>query len=444
MSISSSLFSGVSGLTSYGYAMSVIGDNIANVNTIGFKGSSTAFEDILSQSIATSSGTSQVGRGVTLSNITASFDQGSFESTSEATDLAIGGKGFFMVTDADTGITYYTRSGVFRLDENGYLVNPSGLTVQGWVAEENSDGTVSTVGAIQDIVIDSTSSEPQATSLVSMAVNLSSDSNETAYNSGDFLSNFSTTDGADADYYNYSTTLTVYDSLGSSHVITIYFQKVDNGGASTETEWEWYAVTDPANSENGSYDIQAQGTLTFNSDGVLICEEIDLSQCLFDFSGGAELNQTVDFQFGTQAGAVTESTQYSSASTTMYQAQDGYGSGFLESISVDTEGVIAGHYSNGQIIYLYQIALANFQNPWGLDKEGGSLYAESKSSGQPLTGIAGTNGLGSISSNSLEQSNVDIATEFVKMIITQRAFQANSRVITSTDEMMAELINLKR
>ena len=431
MSISSSLFSGVSGLTSYGYAMSVIGDNIANVNTIGFKGSNTAFEDVLSQSIATASGTSQVGRGVTLSNVVSSFDQGSFESTSEATDLAIGGKGFFMVQDPDTGTTYFTRSGVFRFDVDGNFVNPSGLVVQGWQVEENADGSISTVGAIDDIVISATSSDPNPTSLVTEAVNL--DADETI--SAAFTLNEAT---GDVTNYAYSTSLNVYDSLGSTHAVTIYFTKV------ADNTWTWNAVVDDQNTQSGSFEIQASGTLTFNSDGVLTDETLDLSQCLFDFAGAAAQNQTIDFNFGTQTGAINESTQNAGSSTTTYQTQDGYGSGFLENISVDGDGVIAGHYSNGQILYLYKIALANFQNPWGWDKEGGSLYAESRDSGQPITGPPGSAGLGNISSNSLEQSNVDIATEFVKMIITQRAFQANSRVITSTDDMMQELINLKR
>ena len=430
MSISSSLFSGVSGLASYGNAMSVIGDNIANVNTIGFKGSSSVFEDVLSQSIATAGGTAQVGRGVTLSSVTATFAQGSFESTNEPTDLAIGGKGFFMVRNADTGNIYYSRAGLFRFDVDGNFVNPVGLVVQGWDVQENADGTISTVGAIDDIVISSTSSDPRATTIVTEAVNLSS----SEASPGVFALDGAT--GATSNY-NYSTSLNVYDSLGETHPITVYFTKTG-----TTNEWRWNAVVDSSNTASGNYEIRADGTLTFNNSGVLISEVQGLNT--FDFSSGAASGQVIDFQFGTQSGAVSESTQFSSASTTIYQNQDGYGSGFLENVSVDPDGVIAGHYSNGQILYLNKIALANFQNPWGLIKEGGSLYGESRASGQAITGPPGTAGMGKISPNSLEQSNVDLATEFVKMIITQRAFQANSRVITSTDDMMAELINLKR
>ncbi|MFH1625490.1 MAG: flagellar hook protein FlgE [Pseudomonadota bacterium] len=433
MSISSSLFSGVSGLASYGNSMAVIGDNIANVNTIGFKGSSATFEDALSQSIATAGGTYQLGRGVMLSAVTASFAQGSFESTDQPTDLAIGGKGFFIVKNADTGNVYYSRAGHFRYDVDGNFVNPVGLVAQGWSVQENTDGSISTVGAIGDVVLSSNSSDPQATTTVTEAVNL--DSTATAPSSA-FSLNGAT--GA-ASNYNYITSLNVYDSLGETHAITIYFTKTSSSGV-----WKWNAVVGSSDSYTGSYEVQASGTLTFNSSGVLTAETLALSGCLFDFTGGAAQNQTVDFQYGTQSGAVSKSTQYSSASTTVYQNQDGYGSGSLEQITVDPDGVIGGHYSNGQIIYLNKIALASFQNPWGLTKRGGSLYSESRQSGQAITGPPGTAGMGKLSPNSLEQSNVDIASEFVRMIITQRAFQANSRIITTADDMLAELINLKR
>jgi len=187
-------------------------------------------------------------------------------------------------------------------------------------------------------------------------------------------------------------------------------------------------------------------SLTFNTNGILI-EQSPITYTLpsggFDFSQGAEPGQVITFDFGLKSN-IGASTQYRSPSSTIFQTQDGYGSGFLQEVSVDTDGVISGHFSNGQILYLAKIALANFTNPWGLEKIGGTLYAESRQSGQPVTGPPGTGGLGKLNPNSLEQSNVDLATEFVKMIITQRAFQANSRIITTADDMLAELISLKR
>ncbi len=679
MGLSSSLFSGVSGLNAYGSAMSVIGDNIANVNTIGYKSSRASFEDALSQTIAAAAGSSQIGRGVALSNITASFFQGSFESTSEPTDLAIGGKGFFMVENPNNENVYYTRAGQFRFDEEGFFVNPAGYHVQGWGVQESADGSINAIGAIGEIMISSTSSDPRPTELVQIAINLDATDEilatpgqatsaaaittgfifdtgvndeivfddgagpytvslitqgglgaqtvctgdevataiETALTSANGESytvtysavtnrftivndagnansidlewsnasstaagtlGFDTVDtpvalgesdvsdnsvsfnilagvndefditvdrnpitggpvtvtlaagqytaselaahmetainqaliaageevradvsynidtqrfviasasqgetsyieidpGAAADFLatinvtnndenqgsgsfsvenadttsNYSTTMPVYDSFGSVHPVYIYFRKdAENAGPPPTTDWQWFAVVGASDSASGEDEIQAQGTLTFNESGTLILESdvaYPLASGGFDFTGGAAQGQEIDIRFGLQTDAISASTQFSSPSSTIFQSQDGYGSGFLESISVDVDGVISGHYSNGQIIYLFKVALANFSNPWGLKKEGGNLYSETRKSGQAVTGPPGSAGLGRISPNSLEQSNVDLANEFVKMIITQRGFQANSKIITTTDEMLAELINLKR
>ncbi|MDY6843858.1 MAG: flagellar hook protein FlgE [Thermodesulfobacteriota bacterium] len=443
MSISNSLFSAISGLSAFGETMSIIGNNISNINTIGFKSSRVVFEDALTQAVATAAGSSNVGRGVELSTITTSFNQGSFENTNETTDLAIGGKGFFVVKVAgSTSDVYYTRAGQFRFDKDANLVNPHGLIVQGWQVQESVTGEISTVGAIVDINIQSDSSDPNPTANIYMAVNL--DATAQSPTAGDF-------DLADKDNTsNYVTTISAYDSLGTTHPVSIYFRKTATAGL-----WQWFAVVDASNTASGSEEVQAAGTLTFNEGGVLLTQtQATAGQTVgnytiptpagFDFSGGATQNQAITFGFGIGSSSVPKSTQYSSSSTTVFQTQDGYGSGYLQNISVDTDGVISGHYSNGQILPLFKVALANFSNPWGLDNKGSNLFAESRESGQVVTGPPGSVGLGKISSNSLEQSNVDLGTEFVKMIITQRAFQANSRIITSTDELLVELINMKR
>lgn len=922
MGISSALFSGVSGLNTLGASMSVIGDNIANVNTIGFKSSRTTFETLLAQNITGASGTSQVGRGVAMSAIDASFAQGSFESTNEATDMAIGGKGFFMVRSPQTGM-YYTRAGHFSFDEEGYLVNSAGYRVQGWILDPNS---IDPRGAITDIQINATSSAPNATSEVNIAVNLQNsslfvetpatvesdpatqsnfifegggndllginggattidlvtglagspltagtlytgqevaaalqdalnatgtlgtstitynpetnqftflnsagliidanstgyanevlglstttdstlvagitfdDTEETAYNvtssnnsfsisvdggnsvsvtidtgvytipelrkeiedeinealaanlqtttvdvrydtqnnvfqimsssrggedsriqvtaitgsNNNFLptiniddytehlgetsngytlpgyteskwDNFSmfrviagtndilnvggvsvsisngtsgffsgteiaeilsedatmiaagitvtydtaterftfnkTTGGvvvnlnfadatttaedilgflntanvplapggteqsdnsvafniitgdndtldiivngneatsgvpitvtidagvytgdnlaaeledkintalADAgssdtvdvtydegigririassrlgpnssvqinsslgitediglvggtlqiddatinygqgfqvedlnsltpdDSANYSTSLVVYDSLGNQHTVTFYFRKAYVSDTAQTTAWEWFAYVPASDTASGLPEAQARGTLTFNQNGALTGQSA--TEWLttapdgsdgegFDFGGGAAPQQEVTIDFGLLSGT-NLSTQYAASSSTIFQTQDGFGSGFLQDVSTDADGVISGTYSNGQVLYLARVALANFVNLQGLSREGGNLYSETRQSGQPVTGTPGSGGLGTISPNSLEQSNVDLSTEFVNMIIQQRGFQANSRIITTTDDMLAELINLKR
>ncbi|HEX15556.1 MAG: flagellar hook protein FlgE [Deltaproteobacteria bacterium] len=445
MGLSSSLFSAVSGLRGYGIAMSVTGDNIANVNTLGFKASRITFEDALSQLVATAAGSSQVGRGVAVSDISMIFAQGSFETTSEPTDLAIGGKGFFILRDPNNLKTYYTRAGQFRFDADGRLVNPEGYIVQGWRVQRNASGGVDIVGSITDIVISSTSSDPRPTAEVQIAVNLDA-SAETPSVAFDINDSSTWLDAS-----NYHTSITVYDSFGQGHAVTVYFRYIGTD-ASGNRQWQWWATVQGSDTASGRDEACATGVLTFNPDGVLVSEspsggedpENPGNPPDFDFSGGAAPDQVINFYFGLQPGAVSKTTQFASPFATIYQTQDGYSSGFLQTVSVDTDGVIYGHYTNGQIMPLFRIALANFANPWGLLKEGGNLYSESNRTGEVVTGPPGTAGLGRIAPNSLEQSNVDLANEFIKMIIFQRAFQANSRVVTTTDDMMAELINIKR
>jgi flagellar hook protein FlgE len=501
MSISSSLFSGISGLSTNGNAMSVIGDNIANVNTIGFKSSRTTFQDVLSQSVATASGTAQIGRGSTLSAIDTLFQQGSFESTSNATDLAIGGNGFFIVSPPNEETQYYTRAGQFRFDADGNFVNPEGYIARGWALDADGND----VGTLTDIQMNTFTSPPEATNRVTAITNL--DSEDTS----NVDSLFSTWDATSASgpigdtAYGYQTAIRVYDALGNSHDITIVYDKINaaseynDGTVDLENTWEYLVTCNPDDDLRTAFagteaqGVLMRGTCTYNATtGVL--ESISA----YEYSGSGDptdnanwvptnsfssdgypqteaefvdgVSQPIAIQFGTRStngtwsgGAATvadiaadglststwepqalSSTQYASSSTTVYQTQDGYGTGFLETISVDTDGVMVGHYSNGQILNLFRVGIAKFNNQQALNKVGGNLWSATRASGDAITGHAGTNGLGSISPNSLEQSNVDIAAEFVKMITTQRGFQANSRIITTVDAMLEELINLKR
>lgn len=254
------------------------------------------------------------------------------------------------------------------------------------------------------------------------------------------------------DSSNYSTSLVVYDSLGNQHSVTFYFRKAAIAANNQTTTWEWFAYVPGADTASGNTEVQARGTLNFNQQGLLTGQSpvqwlTELADGTagegFDFGSGAEPQQDIDIDFGLGQN-INLSTQFSAPSSTIFQTQDGFGSGFLQDVSVDPDGIISGNYSNGQVLFLARVALANFINPWGLSREGGNLYAETRKSGQPVTGTTGSAGLGKISPNSLEQSNVDLSTEFVNMIIQQRGFQANSRIITTTDSMLQELINLKR
>ncbi len=471
MALSSALFSAISGLSTLGNAMQVIGDNIANVNTIGFKASSFTFQDLLSQSVSTRSGTAQVGRGVALGDIYATFEQGSFESTGNTTDLAIGGDGFFVMRESGTQNLFYTRAGNFRFDKDGYLTNPEGYVVQGWRLDENGQD----IGSVTDIVLDSFTSPPQASTQITVITNLSS---RATSNSNDLSAAW---DGDDSDgdgsfisddAYEYQSTVKVYDSLGSTHDITVYYDP----DHTTPNQWEYIIVCNPSedNRSGATGDdlgLLARGTITFNSSsGTIEDMDMELNDGQGNWSGasissngyyyftptfisGTPMN--VEFNIGTRdanAGVGTAAwandslttTQYATASTTTFQSANGYGAGDLQGVDVDVDGVLTGIYSNGQLIPLFRVALAKFQNVQGLRKEGGNLYRQTRESGDAITNRPGTNGLGSVAPNSLEQSNVDIANEFVRMITTQRGFQANSKIITVTDQMLAELINLKR
>jgi flagellar hook protein FlgE len=528
----SSLFSGISGLLASSNAINVVGNNIANVNTTGYKSSSCTFEDALYQSINSSSGASQVGRGVQLSSVTTDFSEGSLETTSSSTDLAIGGKGFFIVRDSSSGHTYYTRAGSFFLNSNGNLVDPNGYVLQG---KEIDQATGAAAGVDRNITISQAPSQPRATQYLAMNVNLQSDSQWAgameglsgtgavasvtasdgeypatgsyvfAYNAatGELTVTVSITDldgnvtgtqsytnsvaagtsytnfgGSGLDIVtvgtpsfpsadtmqttevsgfsvtevsatqtpsttsNYSSSITVYDSLGQSHTVTVYFRKSSEYETTGQSTWEWIAEVDATDSTSGVNTIAGWGTLTFNSKGVLVSGG-EAQAVSFNFSNGAEQNQNIDLVFGSGTGGGT-TTQYTIASTTNYQTQDGYPPGTLESVTVSSDGIISGTYSNGQTIELYQITLANFNNPNGLKKEGSNLYSATVKSGVAYTASPGNGGLGTISSNSLEESNVDLATEFVKLIVAQRAYQANSKVITTTDEILEILMNIKR
>lgn len=483
MGLTSSLFSGVSGLSALGNSMTVIGDNIANVNTVGFKSSRVLFQDILSQTVATQSGSAQVGRGTSLGDVTAAFDQGSFESTESTTDLAIGGEGFFIVRDPNnTENEFYTRAGSFRFDKDGNFVNSAGYLVRGWELSRNeTTGDVEDTGSITDINLASFTSPPEETDRVKVIANLDAqgdnnsvgaDALSAAWN-GDLALDSNIGDTA----FEYQTTIKVYDSLGSTHDITIYFDKGDN-----DNEYEYIVTCNPAedkrvfaaplvpgDSFNG---LLGRGTLQFTSSGVLgntamtferlesggtwVAPAVpaDLTNQHFtfepDFLGGTGTAMSVELNFGTAhdgANWVPDSlatTQFSSASTTVFQTATGYGTGDLQSISVDVDGAITGQYSNGQVTPLFRVALAKFQNSQGLFKEGGNLFRATRNSGERVTGKPGANGLGSIASNSLEQSNVDISNEFVKMITAQRGFQANSKIVTTVDTMLSDVIAMKR
>lgn len=413
MALSSALYSGISGMNTNGTAMSVIGNNIANTNTVGFKSSRTVFSDLLASSVNGSGGASQVGRGTGLSTVDNLFSQGTFETTDSQTDLAIEGEGLFVVRPEGSKGLYYTRAGSFSFDGDGFLTNAEGYRVQG---KPYVNGVLSSADAT-DIKVDINAGIPaQMTNTMTLSTNL--DANAPVITAA--------FDPTDTSTFNYSNATTIYDSLGNTHLMTTYFSK------SAANTWDWNVVD-----ENNSVvysSAAASNALTFDTSGAQVSGGTATLGPLTLGTGTAA--QTINF-------ALENTTQFANDSQVISQTQNGYGAGNLTNISIDNEGNVLAKYSNGEEISVSRIVLAKFSNFSGLQKEGASLFSATSDSGPPRIGVPGTE-LGNIFTNALEQSTVDLAAEFVKMITTQRGFQANSKVITTTDEMLSELINLKR
>jgi flagellar hook protein FlgE len=402
-----SLFAGVSGLRSHQTRMDVIGNNVANVNTLAFKSSRVTFAEGFSQMLSSATrpqgdqgGTNaaQVGLGTKVGSIDTLFSQGSTETTGIATDLAIQGESFFVVSDG--AAKYYTRAGNFQLDADGRLVSPTtGAVLQGRMAK---DGVFAQ--GLSDIKIPFGQKTPaKATDRAVLGGNL---------------------DASAAVGTTSETSITVYDSQGAKHELKVEFAKTGDNA------WTWLVLSPAGATGNG--------TVNFNDAGALV----DLTPATISLdpgNGAATMAITLDPGTG-----LTALSQYAGRSTAVIREQNGYTMGTLDDFNIDTTGTISGTFTNGVTVVLGQIALADFNNPSGLERRGDSIYAASANSGEAVLGFAGEGSASSITSRALEMSNVDLAQEFTNMIIAQRGFQANSRVISNADEMLQEVVNLKR
>jgi flagellar hook protein FlgE len=431
MSILRSLNIGVSGMRANGEALSVTSDNIANVNTVGYKRSRAVFQDMLGRSVGGLHNNTIPGAGARLAAVDQVWSMGPLVSTDSPTDLAISGEGFFVVQGQLQGVEgrYYTRAGQFQLDEDGRLINPGGLRLQGYSAA--IDGTMGTT--VGDLIIDGGTVPPNATTELVVSANLNANADPApAWDPAD--------PGGTSTF---PTSVTVYDSLGNAHEVTVYFRK------ETDNTWDWHAMVDGGEVTNGVPGTPtevADGVLTFDTSGALDTESTTTS--VFDFLGAAQ-GQTIAFDFGdsitTDAGSgLGGTTQIGSASTTTGLVQDGFAGGSVSGITIAGDGTIIGVFSNGQQRALGQVVTATFASNVGLERGGEGLFAASADSGEPLIGPPETGGRGSVVAGALEQSNVDLGTEFVNLIAYQRAFQASSKIITTSDEMYTELVNLKR
>ena len=425
------MYSGVSGLRAEGEALGVVGDNIANVNTVGFKGQRVIFHDVLGRSIMAGSASAMPGSGVRIGGIQQLFTQGSLQNTGVSTDLALNGDGFFVVKGTVAGVTgnFFTRAGQFVIDKDGYLTDSNSLQVQGYAA--NPDGTFQ--ASVSSLKAPTSAISPHATEAMDITANL--DSNSTtptlAWNAQN-----------PANTSNFSTSMTVYDSLGNAHQLEIYFRKT---AANT---WDYHVLakgaelTPPA---TGNVEV-GTGSLSFTTAGAL--NTVTTSTAISVNFAGATAAQAIALDFGTPiAGGGTGldgSTQFASPSNVSSQSQDGYASGDFSGVTVDGQGVVMGLYTNGQKLAIGQLAVAKFRANEGLGRAGQNLWIESRESGTAALGGAGSGGRGAVSAGALEGSNVDLAEEFVGLIQHQRSFSANSKTITTADEMLQELINIKR
>lgn len=446
------LFAGVSGLRNHQVRMDVIGNNIANVNTVAFKSSRVTFAESFNQLLqgatrppANSGGrnATQIGNGMNIASIDTKFTQGTVQATGVKTDVAISGDAFFVMRG--NGKTLYSRAGNFQFDANSRLVSPSnGYIVQGINADPL--GNFSSSSAVSDIDLSLNLKSPaRATQNLSLAGNLNLNQRIIA-----------TTPATVSEPHQMS--ITVYDTAGQAHNLVMTFNQVFAGTPPAPDNTWTFSITSATATVEGIDNAATpatsaldadQGLVTFNPQGQMVDfsnGSVDLSAepvriRVTPTSGGDPFDIELD---PGQINDINGLSQFSNPSNAVFTAQDGYSSGDLQDIAIDSTGVITGFYTNGVSRPVAQLSLANFNNPTGLLRRGENMYEPSANSGVPVLGFAGTSVTSTITASALESSNVDLSEQFTEMITAQRGFQASARVITTADEMLTELVNLKR
>lgn len=404
---------GLSGLNAASKNLEVIGNNVANASTVGFKGAQAQFADVYASSL-TGAGASQIGIGTKLSQVSQLFTQGNITASNNPLDIAINGGGFFRLSN--NGTISYSRNGQFQLDKSGYIVNATGSRLTGYTA--NASGVLST-GAPADININTADIPPRVTTTVDAVLNLNSGSTVPA-------TAFDTTDPTT---YNNATSVSVFDSLGNSHTLQTFYVKT---AANT---WDVYASSDgvPIGYTPPAPAVPV-GSVSFNSSGNLISGSPIAIAVPVTTGAGTPFTVSVDY---------TGTTQFGSAFSVNSLKQDGYASGKLNGFSTSADGTIVGRYTNGQSATLGQVVLANFTDPNGLQPMGDNAWAETFASGSPLIGVPGSGPLGVLQSSATEDSNVDLTAELVNMITAQRNYQANAQTIKTQDQVLQTLVNLR-
>ena len=400
---------GLSGLFAAAQNLDVIGNNVANANTVGFKGGAAMFADVYANALA-GGGQSSPGIGVAVTGIQQNFSQGNVSTTSNPLDVAINGGGFFRM---DTnGTISYTRNGQFHLDKNGFIVNTTGSKVTGYGVDAAGNILISNAGPLQVSL-----AQLQATATSKSNIGLNLDAREAIITTAFDINNPAT--------YNKATSMTVYDSLGNPHELTTYYQKT---AANT---WDVYGALD------GTAFTAKIGQLQFNTDGSL---KVGVPPLPFNISVALTNGATTPFNFTLD---YPGTTQFGSQFGVNTLEQDGFSSGQLSGFSVGSDGMVQGRYTNGQSRTLGQFLLVNFANATGLQSIGNNAWSETASSGQPVPGSPGSGSLGVLQSGAVEESNVDLTAELVDMITAQRVYQANAQTIKTQDQVLNTLVNLR-
>ncbi len=423
---------GLSGLEASTQNLSVIGNNVANASTVGFKSSEVLFSDVYANSL-TGAGSSQVGIGVQVNAVEQQFTQGNITSSSNPLDIAINGGGFYEMSN--NGTISYTRNGQFQLDKSGFIINSAGDRLQGYSV--NASNVLQT-GSTTDLQINTANIPPSATTKVSAVLNL--DSQDTIPTTTPFSI-------TDPNTYNYSSSVTMYDSLGDAHTLQTYYVKTGpttGAPAGTEATWNVYASLD-SKEVSGTTPPTAIGTLTFNTSGAIDTTATTLPFVLtnLNVTSGAISPMGSNLPAGGVSLDFTGTTQYGALDATSSLKQDGYTSGQLSSFSASANGTIVGSYTNGQSQTLGQIALASFTDPNGLQNLGNNEWAATATSGPALVGTPGSGSLGVLQSSATEDSNVDLTAQLVNMITAQEDYQANAQTIKTENDLLQTLVTLR-
>ncbi len=435
MSLYSAFYSGLSGLSTNASALNVIGNNLSNINTVGFKGSSSTFRDIFSSAgaMATQGNGNpiQFGLGVQTNSVNQDFSQSSFQSTGNALDMAIQGNGFFTLQTPGGG-QVYSRAGNFTRNSNGFLVASDGSNVMGWNRSTNALGVsgVFSNTAVAPIQISSSTAGAQATQNISLGVNLNA-----AAKGGSVGPPAIPAD-------TFQTPIQVYDSLGNAQSLMVTYTKVAGSNSWT------YDVADTAVPPSTITSVPAIGTIDFNGTGNIQtlngqpAANKSNTQMSITWLNGTSSN--ISFNIINPVDGTQNFTGLSSPNNNLSSSQDGFPAGTLRDLTVDQNGLVSGSFTNGQILPMAQLAMSSFTNVNGLQQSGNNHWTQTLASGAPTTGVANQSGRGGILGSNLELSNVDVAAEFTKLIVSQRGYQANAKIVTTTDELLQVTLNLKQ